>query len=91
MRKIHITGLMVILLTGSSCGNLYSKNEDQIKQEISLYEKQKGIRLKSLAIVDHQETGDSVVVYIKGIALPERAFRDTINFSSTGDGILNSN
>lgn len=84
MKNILLIFSVAGLLT--SCSSAVKKNKHVIEELVSTRQVSNSIKVTSYKITGHQETNDSLIVYVRGKGKGDVKFTDTLRLAKNPDG-----
>ena len=82
----NIIAILVTACLFTACSSVIKKNKNVIEELVSTRQVSKSIKVTSYKITGHQETSDSLIVYVKGEGKGDRTFTDTLRLAKNPDG-----
>lgn len=84
MKNIMTILTAACLLT--ACSSVIKKNKKVIEELVSTRQVSNSVKVTSYKITGHEETNDSLIVYVRGEGKGDVTFTDTLRLAKNPDG-----
>jgi len=82
----NILTILAAVCLFSACSSVIKKNKNVIEELVSTRQVSNSVKVTSYKVTGHEETSDSLIVYVKGKGKGDVTFTDTLRLAKNPDG-----